>query len=86
MNGENGFANVSRRLGELHQANAVACDYAKTLLLLRSLKAGEISLDDVQMTDDGWRLVRVFTDDTTSVTVSQNDLPTMDVSLDSQPS
>lgn len=55
----NCFADVSKRLGDLHQASAVALDYQKTLLLLRALKAGEVSLDQVQMTADGWQLVDV---------------------------
>ncbi len=34
----------------------VASDYQKTLALLRALKAGNVSLDNVTMTDDGWTL------------------------------
>ena len=37
------------------QAAALSCDYRKTIALLRALKAGTVSLDNVTMTaDDGW--------------------------------
>ena len=44
-------------LQELKQIDAQAAlqaDYQKTLALLRAIKAGDISLDNVTMTDNGW--------------------------------
>lgn len=33
-------------------------DYAKTLVLLRALKAGTILLSDVTLTSDGWQVAK----------------------------
>lgn len=44
-------------LKELNDINALAqirADYAKTLVLLRVLKEGRVSLDDVTLVDGGW--------------------------------
>lgn len=35
------------------------CNYTKTLALLRALKAGTVSLDNVNMVADGWTVVAV---------------------------
>jgi hypothetical protein len=43
-----------RELNEIQTASNLRCDYDKTLALLRALKAGSVSLDDVTMTDNGW--------------------------------
>jgi hypothetical protein len=36
------------------------CDYQKTLALLRALKSGTVSLDNVTMTNDGWTVAEVI--------------------------
>lgn len=48
-----------RELSRLNELNAVRNDYAKTLALLRALKAGTVTLDSVTMTDDGWRAAAI---------------------------
>lgn len=48
-------------LRELDAINAMAharADYAKTLVLLRALKAGTILLSDVTLTSDGWQVAK----------------------------
>lgn len=45
-------------LKEIRVINAGA-DYQKTLALLRALKAGLVSLDNVTMTGDGWSVAEV---------------------------
>lgn len=32
-------------------------NYEKTMILLRALKQGEMSLDDIALTGDGWTLI-----------------------------
>ena len=44
-------------LREINEINAVAnlrADYTKTMALLRALKTGRVSLDDVTLEGDGW--------------------------------
>lgn len=48
-----------RELESIHARNMKANDYEKTLALLRALKAGTVTLDNVTMTADGWQLVEV---------------------------
>ena len=46
-------------LRELNEINAVAnlrADYAKTLALVRALKSGDVKLDEVMLTADGWQV------------------------------
>lgn len=45
-------------LREIEQTQ-VKADYQKTLALLRALKAGQVSLDQVTLTENGWNLVQV---------------------------
>jgi hypothetical protein len=45
---------LMRELNEIQTASVLRCDYDKTLALLRALKAGSVSLDNVTMTADGW--------------------------------
>lgn len=45
---------LMQELNAIQNASALGCDYRKTLALLRALKAGTVSLDNVTMTDDGW--------------------------------
>jgi hypothetical protein len=45
-----------QRQNELGQAKN---DFAKTLMLLRALKAGTVSLDNVTLTADGWTVQAV---------------------------
>ena len=37
----------------------LSCDYRKTVALLRAMKAGTVSLDNVTMTADGWTVAEV---------------------------
>lgn len=48
-----------RELGEIQSVADARRDYAKTLALLRALKAGTISLENVTMTADGWALAEI---------------------------
>ncbi len=50
---------LMRELGEIQSAADVSRDYKKTLALLRALKAGTVSLDNVAMTDVGWALTEI---------------------------
>jgi len=48
-------------LRELEQINAMAqakADYAKTLALLRAMKAGSVRLSDVDLIADGWTVTK----------------------------
>ena len=49
---------VFKQLQDLQTASATALDYAKTLVLLRALKAGTVKLDNVEMTPNGWQLTQ----------------------------
>ncbi len=48
-----------QELNEIQNASTLSRDYRKTLALLRALKAGTVSLDNVTMTDDGWTVAEV---------------------------
>lgn len=50
---------LRRQLAEIEAHNGLINDYQKTLALLRALKAGTISLDNVLPTPNGWQLVEV---------------------------
>ncbi len=50
---------LMRELNEIQNASNLSCDYRKTLALLRALKAGTVSLDNVTMTADGWTVAEV---------------------------
>lgn len=41
-------------LNQIQAASELRCDYLKTLALLRALKAGSVTLDNVTMTENGW--------------------------------
>lgn len=44
-----------RQLADIDAVSTLRCDYTKTLALLRALKAGSVSLDDVTLlADGGW--------------------------------
>lgn len=47
---------IYERLAAINKQANLQADYEKTLELLRSLKSGEVHLDQVQMLADGWRL------------------------------
>lgn len=51
--------NLMRELNEIQTDFNLRCDYLKTLALLRALKAGTVSLDNVTMTADGWTVAEV---------------------------
>jgi len=46
-----------RQLTEMHNLNTLRSDYQKTLLLLRAIKAGTVSMDQFTLTDAGWQIV-----------------------------
>lgn len=48
-----------RLLADIHQRHQVAADYQKTLALLRALKSGAVSIDQIAMTADGWQVLDV---------------------------
>ena len=45
-----------KELEELNATSALRNDYTKTLALLRAMKAGKVSLEQVTMTADGWQV------------------------------
>lgn len=45
-----------KELEELNATSALRNDYMKTLALLRALKAGKVSLEQVTVTSDGWHI------------------------------
>ena len=45
-----------KELEELNATSMLRNDYTKTLALLRALKAGKVSLEQVTMTADGWQV------------------------------
>lgn len=47
---------------KIEAEHKLAQDYAKTLTLLRALKTGNVSLDQVVLTFDGWSLINVEID------------------------
>jgi hypothetical protein len=55
---------LSARLDAEHSRSAklanLQLDYDKTLILLRALKLGEITVKDFEMVGDGWKLVEPF--------------------------
>lgn len=48
-----------RELASIDAASVLRNDYHKTLALLRALKAGTITLDNVTMTATGWNVAAV---------------------------
>jgi len=48
-----------RELADIQRTGQTALDYAKTLALLRALKAGSVLLENVTMTADGWQVAAV---------------------------
>ncbi len=51
---------LMQELNAIQNASTLSCDYRKTIVLLRALKAGTVSLDNVTMTDDGWTVAEVI--------------------------
>ena len=48
-----------RELAVIEANSPILCNYNKTLALLRALKAGTVSLDNVTMIADGWTVAEV---------------------------
>ena len=48
-----------QELNAIQNASTISCDYRKTLALLRALKAGTVTLDNVIVTGDDWTVVEV---------------------------
>jgi len=61
-----------QELNAIQNASTLSCDYRKTIALLRALKAGTVSLDNVTLTEDGW-------------TVAEGDLPGVAVADAAEP-
>ena len=49
-----------RNLDAIQATSHLSCYYDKTQALLRALKAGSVSLDNVTMTNDGWTAAEVI--------------------------
>ena len=47
---------LRQRLGEIHALHALRSDYLKTLALLQALQAGDIGLDQIRVSAEGWQL------------------------------
>lgn len=45
-----------QELAEIDAVSRLRADYFKSLALLRALKAGRVTLDQVTMTADGWQV------------------------------
>jgi hypothetical protein len=50
---------LTQELNAIQIASNLSCNYQKTLALLRALKAGTVSLDNVTMVADGWTVGEV---------------------------
>jgi hypothetical protein len=50
---------LTQELNAIQTASNLSCNYQKTLALLRALKAGTVSLDNVTMSGDGWTVAEV---------------------------
>lgn len=50
---------LKNELNAIQAASNISCDYQKTIALLRALKAGTVSLDNVTMVGDGWTVAEV---------------------------
>jgi phage gp36-like protein len=48
-----------RELAEINANAQIRADYTKTLALLRALKAGTVSLDNLTMSADGWSVAAI---------------------------
>ncbi|MEY2874365.1 MAG: hypothetical protein RLZZ373_1736 [Pseudomonadota bacterium] len=49
------MTNLGQRCKDIEALFLEKQEHAKTLALLRALKAGEVSLDDIELVDGGWR-------------------------------
>ncbi len=50
---------LMQELNTIQNASTLSCDHRKTLALLRALKAGTVSLDNVTMVGDVWTVAEV---------------------------
>lgn len=55
---------LMKELNAIQIDSTLSCDYQKTIVLLRALKAGTVSLDNVTMVGDGWTVAEVEPPDT----------------------
>lgn len=46
-------------MNSIHARHSLASDYEKSVALLKALKAGQVSLDQVIITGDTWQIVAV---------------------------
>ena len=51
------MSKLSEKLAAIRRQHNVAGDWEMTIELLRALKAGEVQLDHVILTDGGWNVV-----------------------------
>lgn len=50
---------LRQQLGQVHQNVMGSLNFAKTMILLRALKAGTVTLDNVVLDGENWRLLDV---------------------------
>ena len=43
----------------IHALNMLRNDYAKTIMLLKALKSGSVTMDQINITADGWQIMEV---------------------------
>jgi hypothetical protein len=48
--------NFQQQASMIDRAHSAESNYEKTLTLVRALKSGEVTLDCVTLTDDGWQV------------------------------
>ena len=48
-----------QEINAIQPVSELQCDYAKTIVLLRALKAGTVTLDNVTMIENGWTVAKV---------------------------
>lgn len=50
---------LREELDRIHAQYVMQANWPKSIALLRALKAGEVQLDQINVTADGWQLVEV---------------------------
>ena len=47
---------ILEKLNEIDRMQQLQADWNKSLVLIRALKAGEVTLDEVTLTENGWEV------------------------------
>jgi hypothetical protein len=68
-----------RELNRLNELNEARNNYAKTLALLRALKTGTVTLDNVTMSEDGWNVAAVAEPPVEPPKIAETEGPNPDV-------